>query len=554
MAAHLEQALPIVNATDLQFQFVVEAENIAEYLVLLGMDETNAVIKMPDGTVCLTDVTLCRLGYYFIFQFSGSLVLTGITDCFDLHLFLNIPGSDGAVEYVSNLFSITTDQKYTSLITFYSDENSNGFYYCCDQTNKIRLPLYLLQPQWIDDEEVYLKSNGERKVLYSVTSKTYDCITDYYDQDLHEKTKVLLGSDHINIISRIYTGNIVKTDAYNVAWPARIDSGTASFKVYASPLDIQNTNCDICLGECDLAVTGLTTEPVAQNPGDPVIYQASYILSGTASDILVQYLLDDSLWADATVHGVYFGHLLYDIGREDDTPHTLRIIPLCAPNDPGLPTEFEYTIAGDGLCPVTIDTLNLCEDCGTQFTVVWEFLGDAPAEWEIVIDGGSPTVKTDVECGGSAGNVRFYNFGTGYVMADYTITVRAKCGTNFGALATVTEGYDPAGTGGTGGGINLTMTYDNGDNGFKLKSIWKQGATTVHDGGLEDGNPNPLVIPSAIDSGTYTVSINGHPGIGQCFIICPTNALNRKVILHPTTGHSLIDQTIKINGNVTIEY
>lgn len=552
----VSEALPIVTDNDLQFQFIVLAESVDEYLTLLSRTAGDAVVSLPD-TATLTTVTLCRLGYAFIWSFSGAinLVAAGIElgECFSFDL--DITGAPGT--FHSNDFVRTADVTYTSLLTYYNDENSNDFYYCCDQRNKIRLPLYLDRPQFTDDEESYAFSDGSRKLLKSITSKTFEGSTDRLNDATHEKVKVMLGSDHVNIVARLYTGDIMKTDTYSIKWPDKvgIDYAPATFRVFQLPFNVRNSDCDECLGECDLVVTGLTITQVAQNPGDPVIYMASYTLSGAATGFIVQYLVDDSIWSDATVHSILTGGLVYDIGRESDTPHSLRVIPLCAPGDPGLSASADYSPAGSGLCPATIDTLNLCEDCGIQFTVVWQFIGDAPADWEVVVNGGTPDVFTDAACGGPTGSVRFYNYGTGYLEDDYTVTVRGKCGANYGTLATITEHYDPAGTGGTGGGgSDYSLTYDNGDNGFKLKSVWKSGAMIIHDGGLEDGNPNPLVYTAAIDTGTYTVSIQGHPGIAQCFIICPTNALNRKVNLDPITGANFLDQTVTVNGNVSIEY
>ena len=169
---------------------------------------------------------------------------------------------------ISNCFQIVSE-KYTSVLSFTGEEDSFGYVYCVGCENRIRLPLYLSQPQLSDTENVYLRSDGSRKLLSSVTSKSYQGRVDFIPFNVHEKIKIALSHDTVEIFSDEYSGDVVKDGSYDIGWTDIDDLNVApaSFKVFATPFDARNDNCAVCepyndCGEIDSLVVDVSMMPV----------------------------------------------------------------------------------------------------------------------------------------------------------------------------------------------------------------------------------------------------------------------------------------------------
>ncbi|HMP16365.1 MAG TPA: hypothetical protein PKD72_05040, partial [Gemmatales bacterium] len=106
----------------------------------------------------------------------------------------------------------------------------------------------LLRPQFPDEEVVYQFSNGRRKLLSSRTSMQYRLLTDWQNTRFHECFKAALSHDDVFINNDLYTGEIVKTGAYELEWPEfqNINLGQATVEVSPTPYSARNTHCEDC--------------------------------------------------------------------------------------------------------------------------------------------------------------------------------------------------------------------------------------------------------------------------------------------------------------------
>lgn len=163
--------------------------------------------------------------------------------------------------------------------------------------NRIRLPLKVTRPQFLEDREVYRKANGETVTLSSVVRKQYELETDLLPEHIHEKIKIALAHDNVAIEGDKYIGGIVADPEYNIAWPDFLDFplAKASGKVTVTPFDASNTNCATCeemsqvvaeddnLGDIsegdDLNVSILDNDSICCNPFEIsiVTFNADYV-------------------------------------------------------------------------------------------------------------------------------------------------------------------------------------------------------------------------------------------------------------------------------------
>lgn len=114
--------------------------------------------------------------------------------------------------------------------------------------NRIRLPFKISKPQFPEDREVYRKANGEIKVLSAIIRKQYDGVTDYWPEPWHERFKIALSHDQLEIEGEKYTGRVVQEGSYDIEWPDFLDYplGQAKFKVLVTPFNARYSNCGTC--------------------------------------------------------------------------------------------------------------------------------------------------------------------------------------------------------------------------------------------------------------------------------------------------------------------
>lgn len=114
--------------------------------------------------------------------------------------------------------------------------------------NKIRLPIKITRPQFPEERSVFRKANGETKTLSVVVRKNYEGETDWMPEKWHERLKIALAHDEVNIEGDKYIGGVSQEGEYDIQWQTFLDYPTAkaSFKVSVTPFAATNSNCQTC--------------------------------------------------------------------------------------------------------------------------------------------------------------------------------------------------------------------------------------------------------------------------------------------------------------------
>lgn len=114
--------------------------------------------------------------------------------------------------------------------------------------NRIRLPLYLKQPQFPAEANRFRLANGVTKTQSVVIRKTYNLVTDYLPERLHQRLTIALNHDEVNIESSRFLGGIAVDGDYKIEWPDFLDYplGQAEVQVQATPFAATNDNCQTC--------------------------------------------------------------------------------------------------------------------------------------------------------------------------------------------------------------------------------------------------------------------------------------------------------------------
>lgn len=290
-----DYSLPIAEDTDIAFQLLANGTPAELAALLSGESElyivTNDAVLFSEADI--SDYLLLSFTNVFSVAKTGtgsavmcwSFGLIGIDAISDGVCFrFAIKTATGDV-FISNCFQ-KTDPDFTSVLNYFGEENSFDFDYCHGCVNTIRVPLHLTQPQLADTENVYLRSDGSRKILSSATSKSFRAKTDHLPFAAHEKIKVALSHDVVEIESGEYSGQLVKDGNYEIDWTNFIDYDVAParFNAYASPYGAKNDNCAFC-GDDDSSSCVRVTKLIASVESMPVECATVLSLNGNTSMI-----------------------------------------------------------------------------------------------------------------------------------------------------------------------------------------------------------------------------------------------------------------------------
>jgi hypothetical protein len=114
--------------------------------------------------------------------------------------------------------------------------------------NRIRLPFYLSRPQYPDDRTIFRRADGSTKTISAVVRKTYEGETDQLPEKIHERLKIALLHDAVNIEGDRYVGGVSVEGDYAIDWQRFLDFplAKAEFRVQVTPFDFSNSNCQTC--------------------------------------------------------------------------------------------------------------------------------------------------------------------------------------------------------------------------------------------------------------------------------------------------------------------
>jgi len=115
-------------------------------------------------------------------------------------------------------------------------------------SNRIRLPFKLHKPQFLEDANRYRKANGVTVTLSVVVRKVYEGLTDSIPEKLHERLKIALVHDSVQVEGDKYVGVITQEGDYQIEWQDFLSHPLAQgkFKAEVSPFNATNSNCGTC--------------------------------------------------------------------------------------------------------------------------------------------------------------------------------------------------------------------------------------------------------------------------------------------------------------------
>lgn len=372
-----EFCIPVIEETDTYFQFKIvgasfaETESIwatplSEFQLALVRGIGNTAITVPANTLrnwtvddsllfekyrtAATEVT-----YLWRNPFKDILTLIDCDGCFQLALIANI--TDPATVLLSNCFTRACRDCYTSVLKYTNEEDAFDFNYCniANPVNRVRLPFFFQQPQFSDDETIYVKSDGSIKMLKSVTKKEYQVSTEHFPEYIHEKLKVALSHDFTAISSGTYNGNFRKSGSYEIEWTDNICIAPAKFKALVSPYAVRNSNC----ADCD---------PLDFGCSIPENIQCSIVNNGDTTQTIT------FTWANLLtgVSSMAIGYRLHSVGGS----FTSATGGFTSPRTITLPLgvyDFQFTTQGGS--------------CANQSTPIYSSIGTAGGCDSVSIDG-----------------------------------------------------------------------------------------------------------------------------------------------------------------------
>jgi hypothetical protein len=191
--------------------------------------------------------------YNVYFSFFSSDLTENVDegDCFRIGILAG--GSVDLAYFVSNqCFKKVNDKCLTSKLRYTNSDNAFGFYYDLGsgQPNAIRLPIYFKEPIVSSDKNIYVRSDGSRKLLSARLAKQYKGIIDAVGEDVHQKLVVALNHDDVRFVPEEYPNingfKCTFEDEYNNEFPTimqNVNIWPADFTIFETPFNNFNSNC-----------------------------------------------------------------------------------------------------------------------------------------------------------------------------------------------------------------------------------------------------------------------------------------------------------------------
>lgn len=174
-------------------------------------------------------------------------------ECFFIQVARVVKGGDVISEEIvgcMGCFQKICDPCYTTVIQYYNNEDAFGFLYSGlvpGLFNRVRLPLYLKQPQFPTQRTVFTLSNGSKKKLASRIEKEWVVQTDFMPKEWHERLVIALEHDFFGLenTNSNTLSEFMMEDTYPIDWQDFLDYPMAQvkFKLKQIPYNNSNSNC-----------------------------------------------------------------------------------------------------------------------------------------------------------------------------------------------------------------------------------------------------------------------------------------------------------------------
>jgi hypothetical protein len=255
--------LPVFDVGDIIFQTqVVSTEVISSVTVYKIPPSGTGILLNNVGTNIITNGTQNGVPIYNIwFNFISSDLLdnTYDGDCFQLGFACGI--SEPSFFVSNQCFKKIADKCLTTRVQYFNNENAFGFVYrtfniippplppvYVPTINAVRLPFYLKEPIVSSDKNVYVRSDGSRKLLSARLSKKYKALVDHVPEEVHQNLVVALNHDDVTFYPDNITNGIRVRfeDEYNNNFPEvmqNVSIWSADFTIFETPFNNFNSNC-----------------------------------------------------------------------------------------------------------------------------------------------------------------------------------------------------------------------------------------------------------------------------------------------------------------------
>lgn len=122
---------------------------------------------------------------------------------------------NGYSRFSQRLVRVPDDAGFNT-ISYKCDEDAFGFPFHTggDVPAVMQLPIMLSAPQFVQDDETYVKSNGEVVTLFAKYYREWEGETEYLSEAMHNKIIAALSCDEVYINGR----RVTKSDNYQIDW------------------------------------------------------------------------------------------------------------------------------------------------------------------------------------------------------------------------------------------------------------------------------------------------------------------------------------------------
>lgn len=191
----------------------------------------------------------------------------------------------------SNLFYVETEECYTSVLTYYNEENGYGFRYVVYEDegtdkvtqNKIRLPFYLRRPTFQIEENIIRRSDGVKQRTSTTIEKQWSGVVGYLSPEQHEKLLIALKHDWVKV-ENTYSGvnqRMTQEGDYSIGYPDELNTvlSPAEFTITDYKHNNVNNNCGFNCGVEFVEACGGGTGGGNANPC-PEKYMIEFVVGG----------------------------------------------------------------------------------------------------------------------------------------------------------------------------------------------------------------------------------------------------------------------------------
>ena len=327
--ADITKTLPVFAYSDLYFQFIVQADTKAEMDVVC----TNTITEIQLGIYSGPPVT--ALAYsdaqdtwapdaftvgeryrlndlealYFVAPPDDLFLTVPVGQCFQMAIYVgNYSGVGPPGEFasaVSNVFTRVSETAHTTLMEYWSEKDEAEFIYCASPTikNRIRLPLYLGQPTYPEEESIYRDSGGYGNINKSLVREVYNVTTDEFPAWWIRALRAVLVHDVVSVTSLSYTGDVVKEGDFSPEYSdyRNYPLARVAFKLAADEYLLKKNNC----AECEDNSIALIDPAIAFSGSSGSVNLASYIGPHCCAPFVISvYSFRNDLLTAVTVTGL----------------------------------------------------------------------------------------------------------------------------------------------------------------------------------------------------------------------------------------------------------